>query len=315
MALEHPAKPSSEPPQPPPLPKQKGAAGPQRSALLPWSLFALTLAALGGVLWLGWQELSAQRQETASARKSGVDLGARLAGLEASEQQLKARVQELESEKGALSTERETLSQTLAQREAELAQLKATADALEEKLAAELKEGEVVLKNEAGRVQVDLVDKVLFASGEAALSPRGEEVLARIGAVLAQAEDRTILVSGHTDNDPPSERLKATYPSNWELSVARAVNVVRFLSEKAQVPATRLVAAGHGEHTPVASNASPKGRARNRRIELLLMPTLEARQAELAAVPAAPAKAPAPAAAAAPAQVVPAKASAPAKKR
>jgi len=92
--------------------------------------------------------------------------------------------------------------------------------------------------------------------------------------VLAKVEGRSILVSGHTDDAPPSQRLAATFPTNWELSVARAVNVVRFLGEKASVPAGRLVAAGHGDTKPIASNATPQGRARNRRIEILLIPDL-----------------------------------------
>jgi chemotaxis protein MotB len=120
------------------------------------------------------------------------------------------------------------------------------------------------------------VDKILFDSGEASLSPRGSEVLARLGTVLSKVENRSIFVSGHTDDAPPSQRLAATFPTNWELSVARAVNVVRFLGETAHVPASKLVAAGHADTKPVASNATPKGRARNRRIEILLIPDLPA---------------------------------------
>ncbi|HLL05839.1 MAG TPA: OmpA family protein, partial [Myxococcaceae bacterium] len=99
-----------------------------------------------------------------------------------------------------------------------------------------------------------------------------------------------------TDDSPPSQRLAATFPTNWELSVARAVNVVRFLQEKAKVPAKRLVAAGYGDTHPVAGNSTPKGRARNRRIEILLIPDLPAaKPAELTnANPNAEAKKPAP---------------------
>jgi chemotaxis protein MotB len=118
---------------------------------------------------------------------------------------------------------------------------------------------------------VDLVDKILFDSGSAELSARGKEVLARMGAVLGKVDDKQVQVSGHTDNVPIAEK----FPSNWELSVTRAVNVVRFLSETAKVPPKRLMAAGFGSHQPVASNGSPAGRARNRRIEILLIPLLQ----------------------------------------
>lgn len=119
-----------------------------------------------------------------------------------------------------------------------------------------------------------LVDKILFDSGEAAISKRGEEVLARVGAVLAAIDDKQIQVSGHTDRTPISDKLTGQFPTNWELSTARAINVVRFLSEKASVPPQRLVASGYGEYHPIANNKTAAGRARNRRIEILLTPSL-----------------------------------------
>jgi chemotaxis protein MotB len=101
--------------------------------------------------------------------------------------------------------------------------------------------------------------------------------------VLAKVEDKAIQVSGHTDDSPPSDRLTGTFPTNWELSTARAVNVVRFLAEKASVPSKRLVAAGYGQFHPLATNANPAGRARNRRIEILLTPALDAKPSNVLA--------------------------------
>jgi len=129
-------------------------------------------------------------------------------------------------------------------------------------------------KADGGRLRVGLVDKILFDSGAAAVSKRGEEVLARVGAVLATIDDKQIQVSGHTDKTPISGKLASQFPSNWELSTARATNVVRFLSEKANVPPQRLVASGYAEYHPIASNKTAAGRARNRRIEILLTPSL-----------------------------------------
>ena len=106
------------------------------------------------------------------------------------------------------------------------------------------------------------------------ISKRGEGVLARVGAVLAAMDDKQIQVSGHTDSNPISEKLASQFPTNWELSVSRAINVVRFLEEKANVPAKNLIASGYGQHHPIASNKSAAGRARNRRIEILLTPSL-----------------------------------------
>ena len=101
----------------------------------------------------------------------------------------------------------------------------------------EIAKGDIQLSQSGGKLRVDLVDKILFDSGEAVISKRGEGVLARVGAVLATMDDKQIQVSGHTDSNPISEKLAAQFPTNWELSVTRAVNVVRFLEEKANVPA------------------------------------------------------------------------------
>jgi chemotaxis protein MotB len=138
----------------------------------------------------------------------------------------------------------------------------------------EIAHGDIQLSESGGKLRVGLVDRILFDSGEAGVSRRGEGVLARVGGVLASIDDRQIQVLGHTDNAPISDKLKQQFPTNWELSTARATNVVRFLAEKAAVPPQRLLASGHGEYQPVASNRTGAGRARNRRIEILLTPSL-----------------------------------------
>ena len=254
-------------------------------ALVPWLVTAAVVLLAGVAGYLGFGAWSDEKARAEAAEKSAAEARAQTVVTEQARKTLEERLAaqlaakdekltELEGERTRLSTERDQLQQTVQEKEAELARLKATYEDIEQKLKAEISEGEIRLSQAAGRIQVDLVDKILFDSGEASLSERGGEVLARLGAVLAKVEGRSILVSGHTDDAPPSQRLAATFPTNWELSVARAVNVVRFLGEKASVPAGRLVAAGHGDTKPIASNATPQGRARNRRIEILLIPDL-----------------------------------------
>jgi chemotaxis protein MotB len=254
----------------------------RRSSPLPWLLFLLTLATLGAVLYYGHQlyEVETAAKEKALHERDDWKHKREQAELERVQREdamkaMESRLADLESEKADLSSVRDSLSQELKEKDSELAKLKATYDSLEDKMKAEIRQGEIRLSQANGRIQVDLVDKILFDSGQAVLSARGQEVLQRLGGVLAKVEDRNIQVSGHTDNSPISEKLSATFPTNWELSVARAVNVVRYLSEKGQVPAGRLVAAGYGPYHPVATNATPAGRARNRRIEILLTPTLQ----------------------------------------
>ncbi|WP_257449116.1 OmpA family protein [Archangium lipolyticum] len=254
---------------------------------VPWLVTALVVLISGAAGYFGFSAWSAQKTRAEGAEKSAAEARAQVVATEQARKELEVKLSEqlaakeqklsaLEDERTRLSTERDQLSQAVQEKEAELARLKATYEDIEQKLKAEISDGEIRLSQAEGRIQVDLVDKILFDSGEASLSERGSEVLARLGTVLSKVEGRSILVSGHTDDAPPSQRLAATFPTNWELSVARAVNVVRFLGEKASVPPGRLVAAGHADTKPVASNATPKGRARNRRIEILLIPDLPA---------------------------------------
>jgi chemotaxis protein MotB len=258
----------------------------------PWLLLVLVVG-LGGTLgYFGYEAYSAQRAAREAAQKLNEELEVKVAELDATRAGQAERLRQLEAQGASLASERAALAAQVQEKDAQLQALQATYSSLEEKMKAEIKDGEIRLTQANGRLQVDLVDKVLFASGEAALSPRGEEVLARLGAVLEGVKDRNIQVSGHTDDSPPSEKLKAIYPTNWELSVARAVNVVRFLGERAKVPQRRLVATGHGEFQPVAANATPQGRARNRRIEILLTPEVAAQPAPALARAATAAPAP-----------------------
>ena len=259
-------------------------------AFMPWLVTVLVVLLAGGVLYLAYRNSEQAQAQADAARKEAEAAATRARDAEAAklaaEQKLAAADAErarLAAEKDALSTEKAQLTQTVQEQEAELAKLKATYEDLEDKMKAEIAEGAIKLSQNEGRIQVDLVDKVLFDSGDASISARGQGVLKRLGGVLSKVEDKSIQVSGHTDDSPPSQKLQATFPTNWELSVARAVNVVRFLQDSGGVPARRLVAAGYGEMRPVSGNATPQGRARNRRIEILLMPDLQARRAALKA--------------------------------
>jgi chemotaxis protein MotB len=237
----------------------------------PWYLTMLTiLGAGGGAAWM-WGEEGKTKAALAEATT-------RATVAEAKRAEVAPKLEKLEAEKAELAAAKAELERSVQAKTGELEQLKGTADKLQAQMKEEIAKGDIRVSESGGKLRVDLVDKILFDSGEAQISKRGEGVLARVGAVLAQIDDKTIQVSGHTDNLPPSEKLTATFPSNWELSTARAVTVVRFLAEKASVPAQRMVASGYGEWSPIASNKSPQGRARNRRIEILLTPALAPKQ-------------------------------------
>jgi chemotaxis protein MotB len=111
----------------------------------------------------------------------------------------------------------------------------------------------------------------MFDSGEAELKPAGAAVLRKVAGVLAQHPNIKVHVIGHTDNVPIRAAARNRFPSNWELSTARATAAVRFLTETAGVDPRRLGAVGYGEFRPVADNATAEGRARNRRIAIVIL--------------------------------------------
>lgn len=189
----------------------------------------------------------------------------------------------------------------LKKNEAELQAKADEASALQSKLAAAVgQNGEVTTAD--GAVKLELVDQILFPTGEADLTPSGKEVLGKVGAALKEIGDKQIWVQGHTDDQPifakkprpaevakqkpikpvkgakpakpdpkakPAETNDAVLPfvTNWELSAARALTVVHYLQDDAKLEPTRLAAVAFGQYRPVS-----KTKAKNRRIEIVLYP-------------------------------------------
>ncbi len=156
---------------------------------------------------------------------------------------------------------------------------------LEDEMRSDLESKDVTISRLQGKLTVNIVDRVMFDSGEAILKPDGETVLRKVAALLAEHPTLKIHVVGHTDNVP----IRARFASNWELSTARALAAVHFLTEKAGVDPRRVGAVGYGEYRPIADNATAEGRAKNRRIAITILSD------ELAGADVASAKAEAPA--------------------
>jgi len=131
--------------------------------------------------------------------------------------------------------------------------------------------GQLSVSITRGRMVINLPQDILFASGSATVGSEGRETIAQVASVLADLSDRSFQVEGHTDNVPISN---AQFPSNWELSTARALSVVRLLV-RGGVPPQNLSGAGYGEYQPVASNDDATGRRKNRRIEIVMLPNLD----------------------------------------
>lgn len=167
------------------------------------------------------------------------------------------------------------------EKEAELARLARTHDEMLESMKKEVAAGEITITRIADRLSVKIVDRILFPSGEAAVGDDGRKVLERVGQALANAKDKTIRIEGHTDNVPIGKTLQDRFPSNWELSAARATNVARILQETTEIDPAAFEAVGLGEYHPVADNRGTKGRSQNRRIEIVLYPRVRAIAKEL----------------------------------
>ena len=139
-------------------------------------------------------------------------------------------------------------------------------------LRSEIENKEAVIQQIRKKLRVTFVGKILFEFGEARITPEGRRQLRKVAPILAQVEDSTIRVVGHTDDVPISPDHPDRFPSNWELSAARASAVVRFLIEQGRMSPVNLEAVGRSFFDPVADNKTDAGRAQNRRVELVIMP-------------------------------------------
>lgn len=176
------------------------------------------------------------------------------------------------AEKELLTGERDRLTLEKENREKELLSAQTTYGELIDKMKSEISRGEVTISELQGKLTVNVVERILFDSGSAEIKSGGKEVLSKVGTILTEVKDKEIRVEGHSDNVPISPRLQPIYPSNWELSAARAISVVHFLQNTIKTPGERLSASGFAEFRPIADNSTPEGRAQNRRIQIILAP-------------------------------------------
>ena len=143
---------------------------------------------------------------------------------------------------------------------------------IEAQLAAEVKSKTIEVKREGDRVMLTVSSAVLFAPGSVNVKDQGNKVLAKVAQLLRRYANREVQVQGHTDNLRITERLAERWETNWELATARATRVLRYLVEVGNLDPRRSSAAGFGEFRPIADNATPEGRERNRRIEIIVFP-------------------------------------------
>lgn len=182
--------------------------------------------------------------------------------------ELRSKVADLDAENAKLKAENAGLVKA---REEQVRKVSSTYESLLEKMKSEISQGQVTISELQGKLTVNMVDSVLFDSGKAEVKGGGREILGKVVSILKDVKDKSIRIEGHTDDVQISRALAQRYPTNWELSAARSINVARFLQDQGIDPAN-LSAVAYGEWKPVATNDTAEGKAKNRRIEIILVP-------------------------------------------
>ncbi len=270
------------------------------SSRIPLIVLAASVSALGCVgmdthnAVVEERDLLRTRAERLEASNENLDnervaLIAQLEDLRQAKESLDASVAELADRKEQLEIDLAKTSKALAARNEEVDELRSTYDGLVSDLQTEVADGRVQIEQLRDGLHVKLAQEILFPSGSAELSREGQTVLGKVADRLVEVKHK-IEVAGHTDNVQISGALAQRYPSNWELAGARAAVVVRLLAKQG-VPTERLIAASFADTQPVESNRTAEGRARNRRIDIRLVPiekaASEAAPAQVEAAPGA----------------------------
>jgi len=213
---------------------------------------------------------ASDQRDKADADKEELDriLRSRSDSLSQTIVELRRKIDDIDAENAKLKEENASLVKA---REEQVQKVSSTYESLLEKMKSEISKGQVTISELKGKLTVNMVDSILFDSGKAEVKKGGLEILGKVISILKDVNDKSIRIEGHTDDVPISRALARRYPTNWELSAARAINVARHLQEQGIDPG-QLSAVAYGEWKPVATNDTAEGKAKNRRIEIILVP-------------------------------------------
>ena len=218
--------------------------------------------------------ISSLNDQIATLQKNIDDLKAKVSTLSNQNSQLG---QQTADQQNKLSESQQSLTQQkqkLEQLQTLLNQQKEASEQLKNKMSEALKgfnSNELSVYQKDGKVYVSLSEQLLFPSGSAVVNPKGVDALSKLAAVLNLNSEVSVDIEGHTDSIP----IRGRYQDNWDLSTARANSIVRILVNNYKVDPTRVISSGHSYYDPVAPNATPEGRAKNRRTDIILSPKLE----------------------------------------
>lgn len=270
--------------------KEPGSARPPRRGW-PWGLLAGTVlvAGLGG--GLAARSISALLARNAQLEREANESEARVADLQILRASMERRLRALERQQPA--PQRAPSARALREADAQLAGREAARKMLELRLKDELRRGDARLEESEAGLRVDFSEKLLFEPGRATLTQQGTELLARLGPVLVPLTDHSLRIEARTDEIPaPGAVLAPAGPvTGWELSAARAVAVVRFLTESTRLPPERLSALGQATFRPEAPARTQAPRPRTGHVELLVQPLPSLAEPVSARAPAPPQRA------------------------
>jgi chemotaxis protein MotB len=154
-------------------------------------------------------------------------------------------------------------------------QLKSTYEALISDLKKQIENQEITIEAFKDKISVTLVDRILFDFGKATITSKGKTILEKVGGILKNVQGKQIRIVGHTDNIPIMSKYRYKFPTNWELSAARASAVIRYFQKYIHLDPRNLEAVGRSFYEPIASNETSRGRAQNRRVEIIISPQLK----------------------------------------
>ena len=207
-------------------------------------------------------------QELAAAQAAAAEYRSRITTLAARSSAAEERTLQLTEQVTALQLEIQKRNTAIGLQNRVIRLLDDTKETIETSLREQLSAQKIKLEEIDGRLKMIFVDRILFDSGSAEIQQEGKQLLLRIAEILNRQHETLIVIEGHTDSLPIAPAARERFPSNWELSAARASAVARFLAETAGLDPHRLVASGFSRYRPLTSNDTAEGRQQNRRIEI-----------------------------------------------
>ena len=222
-------------------------------------------------------ELTKLQQTNTSCNEKITDLQSKNTYLKSINLKLSQKVERLSQKVALLNSDLKKKTSVIKLQNKVIRLLDDTKNTIATSLKEEIEAEDIALVEMEDTLKVVFIDKILFDSGSVEINAKGQKILLVVADSIRAHKDQNLLVEGHTDNLPLGASLKDRFPSNWELSTARAAAGVRFLQKEGRLQPERLSARGYSYYRPVASNQTKEGRHQNRRIEIILGPSMSNR--------------------------------------